>query len=203
MKQLSGTISRKGLLLVVILMIAVIATISKDAIRSARDLANQRQCMKNLRELWVASTMYAQDYGGWMPVYTSSRVPSRKGDPLNGVSSPDKLYSSLGKYVSNQSVWFCPAGLSADKDRYADRLYDYRYTNYDFHFCKPGVVRTDGLHNISPDVMRIVGNSPNRWALIMDQSHFVTRAGGQSGGPHPDGTKNVIYLDGHTRDIKP
>ena len=193
-KQPSRGRKWKGLLVVTVLVVVITGVTIKDALQSARESANQRQCLSNLKELWSASMMYAQDYGGWMPVYTNSNDPSGRGNVLKGFSSPEKLHSSLSKYVKNQSAWFCRSALSAGKDTGVG--FDCRYSNYDFHFCKPGVLRSDGPHNVSSMVMRLAGK-PSLYALIMDQRRFLTRVGGKSGGPHPDGVMNVIYLDGH------
>jgi len=181
-------------LVVAVIIAAVMGLAIKDAFRYARESANQRKCLSNLRVLWSASMMYAQDYDGWLPVYVNSRDRSGRGNLLKGFPSPEKLHSCLSRYVRDQSAWFCPGALSAPKREYADSAFDPRYSNYDFHFCKPGTLRSDGLHAVPPRVTR---RKPNLYALIMDEHHFLTRAGGKQGGPHPDGVINVVYLDGH------
>ncbi|MSU61422.1 MAG: prepilin-type N-terminal cleavage/methylation domain-containing protein [Pedosphaera sp.] len=55
-------------LLVVIVVIAILASMLLPAVSSARGKARQVQCLNNLRQLGMASLMYSQDHAGLFPL---------------------------------------------------------------------------------------------------------------------------------------
>lgn len=204
-KRSSGT-SWKGLLVVAVVAIAIIVSIISYAFHGLRDSANQRQCLNNLRQLWSASMMYAQDYDGWMPIYRNSTDPDQEFNVLKGSPSPARLRSSLDKYVKHESTWFCPSAISAG--RYTTATTNYQYSTYAFQFCKAGVLRSDGLDMANPGLkkrqiaamVKLIGE-PHKYILIQDDP-FSVLWNREPGGPHRIGMTNCVYLDGHVRSYK-
>jgi len=146
----------------------------------------QRLCMSNLKQLWSASIMYAEENDGWMPVYTNSRGEPSRQETI-GFRSPEKLHASLSKYVKNTSAWFCPSDRDAGTNKVEYHVC-HLYSSYGFSFCKPGILRADGL----------LGKHPmpaSKYGLIQDPTYEVSS--GRLTFPHM-GKGNVICLDGHT-----
>jgi prepilin-type N-terminal cleavage/methylation domain-containing protein/prepilin-type processing-associated H-X9-DG protein len=54
-------------MLVVITIIVILASLLLPALTAAREKARQISCKNNLYQLWLATTMYADDYGEYFP----------------------------------------------------------------------------------------------------------------------------------------
>jgi len=61
-------------LLVVIAIIAILASILFEPLLRARDMARRAVCASNLKQLYLSLMMYAEDYDGWglTPIYWGS-----------------------------------------------------------------------------------------------------------------------------------
>jgi len=192
-RRQSTWIAWKGMVVAALVAIAVTVAIFNYTFRYLRDSANQRRCLSNLKALWSASMMYAQDYDGWMPMYTNCAYPG-SGE----FASPQKLRSSLDKYVREKSAWFCPGAMSARK--YYDGECDYRYSTYVFGFRKPGELRADRLVEAAPRVRKPGWDQPRKVGLIADDGHYSLDRFGRAHTPHWAGF-NIIFLDGHIETI--
>jgi prepilin-type N-terminal cleavage/methylation domain-containing protein/prepilin-type processing-associated H-X9-DG protein len=113
-----GVAGRKGFtlieLLVVIAIIAILAAILFPVFSQAREKARQASCLSNLRNLAMASYMYAQDYDErfmkhftpcWqgLGLYIGDRPP----DPWDPLMNPD-WYMSVETYTKNRQIFACP-----------------------------------------------------------------------------------------------
>lgn len=54
-------------LLVVIAIVAILAAILLPALQSARERARRAKCMANLKQIHIASILYASNHGEWLP----------------------------------------------------------------------------------------------------------------------------------------
>jgi hypothetical protein len=59
-------------LLVVIAIIAILAALLLPSLKSARETAYSAKCVSNLRQLWAAELLYANDYRGYYTPYGTS-----------------------------------------------------------------------------------------------------------------------------------
>lgn len=90
-------------LLVVIAIIAILAALLFPVFARARDKARQTSCMSNLKQLGMASLMYAQDYDEMF-------LPHCLRD-LSDFSRPPTAYwfELTIPYVRNEQVLICPS----------------------------------------------------------------------------------------------
>ena len=88
-------------LLVVIAIIAILAAILFPVFAQARDRARQVGCLSNLRQIGLATQMYAQDYEETTPNqwWTHSGCTEWDCTPA----------WQLAPYIKNTQVWVCPS----------------------------------------------------------------------------------------------
>lgn len=96
-------------LLVVVAIIAVLASLLMPALRQAREKAGRILCLSNIRQLNVASTLYAIDYDGFYP--QRKRVSSTS-DPYGDIFG--ELYD--GSHRLADGFWKLPPGTKQEMD---------------------------------------------------------------------------------------
>ena len=118
-------------LLVVIAIIALLAAIIFPVFATVRGNARKISCLSNLRQIGLATIMYAQDYDGLFPAgkdASDDAVPQiwpaacharlkamsflHPNKPSNGMGDPitrtDVLPGLLDPYIKNLLLWKCP-----------------------------------------------------------------------------------------------
>jgi len=107
-------------MLVVIGIIAVLASVILPALSRAQQKSYQAVCGSNLRQIFQAVDAYAKDYDGNVPPYhnrhlSGSRPPDESEDsPHRG--QPKRLHDALLPYTGDARIFFCPADKYAGQD---------------------------------------------------------------------------------------
>lgn len=129
-------------LLVVIAVIAILASMLLPALARGKESGNQARCMSNLRQVYLAVAMYADDHDGYLPPKFESKkrmlTPQDifKGKQLN---TPEHgIQSVLGQY-SSEALFRCPS----DRGDFTNRtpVWEQVGTSYDVNgreFDEPG-----------------------------------------------------------------
>jgi len=102
-------------LLVVIAIIAILAAILFPVFAKAREKARQTACLSNMKQLALATLMYASDYDEWWPIVryhgTTPAITVNLG-PAPCDSVPNKsayvMPSIVMPYVRNAGIFACP-----------------------------------------------------------------------------------------------
>jgi len=104
-------------LLVVISIIALLISILLPALRAAREVARQSQCLSTLRQISIAMHIYADDFDGSAPTHRTSSMGTRNtwytnlSPYMSGAPAADNLVDPA-KVVESNRIWntlMCPA----------------------------------------------------------------------------------------------
>ena len=153
-------------LLVVVGIILVLSGIIYAVMAPAREKAKQTTCMGNLRQLYVASSLYATDNEG------SSMIEDLDGH----VGLTRGFRETLDAYGAPESVFFCP-DLPAP---YRDKLYvSYMFVAHSV-FQEGGSVDVGGTVNERPSGLQAIASlkgkaqekMPLIYCLIHDELHY-------------------------------
>lgn len=100
-------------LVVVIVIIILLAGLLMAVFSRARAKARAATCASNLRQLGAAFLIYAQDYDGQFPIYSSETgwLNGCIGYPAitYNKEGPHLLLITMKPYVRNNDIWFCPS----------------------------------------------------------------------------------------------
>lgn len=91
-------------LLVVVAIIAILAALILPALSRARESSRGISCVNNIRQLGIASTVYAGDFGR-LPSFLDWLYPRNVPPPGNSDITKGQLYP----YVKSKDVYRCPS----------------------------------------------------------------------------------------------
>jgi prepilin-type N-terminal cleavage/methylation domain-containing protein/prepilin-type processing-associated H-X9-DG protein len=195
-------------LLVVIAIIAILAAILFPVFARAREKARQASCVSNLKQLGLASLMYAQDYD---EKYSKCYL-YHPGPLVNirwfwrGATNPGMLYP----YLKNHQIFLCPSGGCYGYNRVIGQT-----------GSNPGLAMGDvekpAETVMFADVLLWHGNIDTgrggnfAWGLAAfkysDRYNSGRMTSGCYGGglicPRHNGTANVCFCDGHVKSMQP
>jgi len=199
-------------LLVVIAIIAILAAILFPVFAKAREKAKQTSCLSNMKQIGLASAMYAQDYDGIHVAY------GRPGVHMGLTNHTLSIYHSmemLNPYVKNIQLWVCPAiriGPSyLDCCGRQSECWSYGINHTYFSGqTPPGGGLDESLVRAPAEYIEFA-----EWRAPLQACEFVT---GQDGWPGPaitnpeaaaklppdihNGAANFLFFDGHSKWMK-
>lgn len=97
-------------LLVVISIIAVLASLLLPALKASKEKARSIQCMGNLRQIGNGMSMYINDYNGWIPHSGDAYQDKAAGSNLNWKSLLAQYANCRATpYALEHGIFNCPA----------------------------------------------------------------------------------------------
>ncbi len=184
-------------LLVVIAIIATLAALLFPVFSRAREKARTTSCASNLRQIGMATSMYAEDAGGLYP-------------PRFTELGRTYWWDLVEPYVVDTGVWHCPSESqwAADLRHYGLNCYDRTPDDGWFEVGVSGLrveqardpVGTIAIADADPDDDReFTPPYPTPWDLAGSQSGDWSWPPTSLAEDRHSGGFNACYLDGHVK----
>jgi prepilin-type N-terminal cleavage/methylation domain-containing protein/prepilin-type processing-associated H-X9-DG protein len=182
-------------LLVVIAIVAIMASLLLPTLGRSKGKAYNAACLNNLRQLGIATRIYADDNQEQLP--SAEILPTMPVDPQNPLPRIcDVLASYVGRTVgtntNSATVFKCPLDK---KSRFTAEGSSYEW-NAEMNGRRIDETRTDSAFlllekgNPSAGITNFVLTfPPGTTPLFLDYDEFHPRA--------PKSGKNIVFMDGH------
>jgi len=184
----SNSLPRRGVTLIEILVvlgvICILAALLAPALSQAREAGRKVDCISRLRQLGLALQLYAQEHDGGLPNHYYRY-------DLGGRWGAHYWNDSLHPYVRSYVVIRCPD---------SDCVRGYGY-NVLLNFAK-----MDGIARPSSTVIMAdnTGRYPDGQCVVhLFPPVLPLKAGESYPDPRHHGMANFLFVDGHTKPLKP
>ena len=188
-------------LLVVIAIISLLVSILLPSLTKAKELARQAVCMSNLRQNGMSMTLYAEDYGGFVPAYAvrdAANYPNAMWYDLLGIAGIQDARGGALVCPSNEWVFGESAGdPSTNYAQPAPTVYGFSYANYRQGInCWNSPTKMDSFTN--PAEKFILSDGYEFTITVTDyilsgSTYYIQLVAGVH-----DGKTNIQHADGHT-----
>ena len=112
-------------LLIVIAIIAILASMLLPALNKARKQARTAQCTSNLKQFGFTHGMYGGDYSDYVPFsITNNRL-------WDYILMPYLKYNNANLFIQSYSVFHCPGG---NNNYNVSGSCPYRWRGYNFYY---------------------------------------------------------------------
>jgi len=172
--------------LVVIAIITILAAMLLPTLSKAREKARSAQCISNLHQIYLALSIYADDYNELYP-RASGTIAWDETDPVDGTYG---WMQQLFPYVKKKEVYCCPSLQNL--------------TNYGYFLGTRAAYIETGSRN---SVRRSQIKYPSAFVLAGDTSYpFYPEDCDKDdysqncvGYPVHNNGQNILFADGHTK----
>ena len=160
-------------LLVVIAVIAILASLLLPAFSRGKEAARSISCISNLHQIGIGLQLYVSDNGNRLPVmsdWSAAQSADTNAPFMNRV---------LSQQAGSSNVFHCPSDKGG--------LFEVTGSSYSWNFL---------LNGQDADHLRLLGMdfNPHQIPLVFDKENFH-RARGEAKG------KNFLYADQHLKNL--
>lgn len=183
-------------LLIVIAIIAILASMLLPALKKAKETAKAIQCKGNLKSIGLATHNYTSDYNGWFPSYDFLSAPAPRFwfEFVNSyMGEEDEAYKATSE------AWGCPASRNGNLDWWGYTNLPYGYNIALGYFDRVGDIGNTGtrqkvqIHEIKrPSEIIMQGDSDGD----DDYDSYLGASTYEPGILHRNGS-NIVYVDCH------
>jgi prepilin-type N-terminal cleavage/methylation domain len=187
-------------LLTVIAIIGILAAIIIPVVGRVRESARNAECVSNLRQIFHAATLWAQDNRGRMP---DSRWWQDSGDEAYTASWSIAPYLNLtkGAETASKTVFTCGAAqaLEPSKWRYGRTYSMNQYAGGSYNMTPQNLVRSEPAQlGVFMDGALTAGTG--EYYSYTNEAHMAAGASPGQQFPHRD-KMNVVHGDGHVASV--
>jgi prepilin-type N-terminal cleavage/methylation domain-containing protein/prepilin-type processing-associated H-X9-DG protein len=180
-------------LLVVISVIAILASLIMPTVGRVKAKARDTQCLNNLKQLGIAVVLYAEENGNKLP-----KAELKPSNPIDSKNPDPRLRDLLARYLANNAeVFRCPA----DKQDYFVKEGSSYEWNVKYNEQKPEILREPIPVPSAEGQISYTNTAAAIVPLIYDYENFHSGKT-RSTNSVIAGFKNALYADGHVAAIK-